>query len=65
MENVGTDNEANTVRGSYSFQAPDGQIFTVNYIADENGFRAFGDHLPTAPPVPEVNVAAEKYNQNG
>lgn len=32
--------------------APDGQIFTLTYVADENGYRAIGDHLPKAPVVP-------------
>ena len=45
--------EAGTVsRGSYSFPA-DGESFTVNWVADENGFQARGSHLPTPPPVPE------------
>ncbi|CAG4937472.1 unnamed protein product [Colias eurytheme] len=42
-------------QGSYSYTAPDGQIITVEYTADENGFRVKGDHIPTPPPVsPEI-----------
>ena len=39
-------------QGSYSFTAPDGVVVTVNWVADENGFQATGDHLPTPPPMP-------------
>ena len=39
--------------GSYSYVAPDGTFIKVTWTADENGFRAEGDHLPTPPPMPE------------
>lgn len=39
LKNKGSDNEIQSVRGSYSYTAPDGQVITVNYIADENGFQ--------------------------
>ncbi|XP_076056257.1 endocuticle structural glycoprotein SgAbd-8-like [Oratosquilla oratoria] len=31
--------ESFVVQGSYSYTAPDGSVITVNYIADDNGFR--------------------------
>lgn len=32
--------------GSYSYISPEGIPITVDYIADENGFRATGKHIP-------------------
>ncbi|KAI9563143.1 hypothetical protein GHT06_010600 [Daphnia sinensis] len=47
-EDIGT-----VSRGSYSYTSPDGVVITVNWVADEKGFQATGDHLPTPPPMPE------------
>ncbi|KNC33943.1 Larval cuticle protein 8 [Lucilia cuprina] len=48
LENVGTEDEAIAVRGSYSYIGDDGQTYQVNYIADRNGFQPQGAHLPVA-----------------
>lgn len=49
LENVGTEDEAIAVRGSFSFVADDGQTYTINYVADRNGYQPVGAHLPVAP----------------
>ena len=54
MKQVGPKPEDSGIvsRGSYSYTSPEGQVITVNWIADENGFQPSGDHLPTPPPMP-------------
>lgn len=54
MENAGTGKDEQIVEGSYSYVGDNGKTYTVHYIADANGFRASGDHLPVAPPIPEI-----------
>ncbi|XP_017785779.1 PREDICTED: endocuticle structural glycoprotein SgAbd-2-like [Nicrophorus vespilloides] len=49
-------------QGSYSYTGPDGNRYTINYIADEDGFRAQGAHLPTAPPIPDAILKSLQYN---
>ncbi|XP_044744827.1 endocuticle structural glycoprotein SgAbd-2-like [Coccinella septempunctata] len=61
LKNAGTDQESSVVQGSYSYVGLDGQTYTVNYVADELGFRATGDHLPVAPEIPaEIQKALEQ-----
>ncbi|CAD7083177.1 unnamed protein product [Hermetia illucens] len=48
VKNLGTDHEAIAVRGSISWIAADGQQYSLNFIADENGFQPEGAHLPRA-----------------
>ncbi|CAD7076735.1 unnamed protein product [Hermetia illucens] len=75
LKNAGQkDLEAQVVQGSYSYTSPEGTPIRVNYIADENGFRAEGAHLPTPPPIPEAIAKSldyiarvqplQPYNQN-
>ena len=34
------------VSGSYEYNAPDGQLIRVDWVADENGYRATSDVIP-------------------
>ena len=46
-------NAGNTQKGSVYWVSPEGQKFTLTFVADENGFQPSADHLPVAPtPVP-------------
>lgn len=53
VKNKGSDNAIQTVQGSYSYTSPEGQLIEITYVADENGFQAQGDSLPTPVPLPE------------
>ncbi|XP_072393415.1 flexible cuticle protein 12-like [Diabrotica undecimpunctata] len=46
LENAGTKEESLSVVGRYFYPGPNGETFEVNYVADKDGFRATGPHLP-------------------
>ncbi|XP_011186119.2 larval cuticle protein 65Ag1-like [Zeugodacus cucurbitae] len=48
LKNVGTDDEAIVVEGSYKYVGDDGVTYHVSYTADEYGFQPVGEHLPKA-----------------
>ena len=54
--------DAIIAQGSYSYTAPDGQSFQVQYVADENGYQPKGAHLPVAPTIPEYILRSIEYN---
>ncbi|KAF5283346.1 hypothetical protein FQR65_LT13895 [Abscondita terminalis] len=63
VKNLGSpQNEAQVVEGSYSYVGPDGVQYTINYVADENGFHAQGAHLPKPPPIPEAIQRSIAFN---
>ncbi|XP_055706767.1 flexible cuticle protein 12-like [Phlebotomus papatasi] len=48
LKNFGPETNAVVSQGSFSFVGEDGVTYTINWVADENGFRADGAHVPTA-----------------
>ncbi|XP_060517227.1 endocuticle structural protein SgAbd-6-like [Cylas formicarius] len=46
LKNAGTDNEFIAVRGTISWIGLDGTPYSIEFIADENGFQPKGAHLP-------------------
>ncbi|XP_063920002.1 pupal cuticle protein 20-like [Zophobas morio] len=63
LKNAGSANEAESAEGSFSYTGPDGQRYSVQYVADENGFRPVGAHLPTPPPIPEAILRSLEFNR--
>lgn len=48
-------------QGSFEYKGDDGQVYSITYTADENGYHPEGQHLPVAPPVPEAIARALAY----
>lgn len=48
-------------QGSYSYTSPEGKQISIQYVADENGFHAVGDAIPTSPPIPAAIARALAY----
>uniref|UniRef100_A0ABD2VWT3 Uncharacterized protein n=1 Tax=Trichogramma kaykai TaxID=54128 RepID=A0ABD2VWT3_9HYME len=62
VKNAGSENEAMSAQGAFSYKGDDGADYSITYIADENGFQPQGAHLPTPPPIPEAIKKALEWN---
>lgn len=49
--NFENDGDVLVKSGYFAYTAPDGTPISLSYVADENGFRASGSHIPQ-PPAP-------------
>ena len=43
------DSAGMAMHGSYSYTSPEGEEVSIDWVADDMGFRATGDHVPKAP----------------
>lgn len=48
-------------QGSYSYKGDDGQVVSLSYVADANGYQPQGDSIPVGPPVPPLIAKALAY----
>ncbi|XP_067000860.2 larval cuticle protein 65Ag1 [Anabrus simplex] len=48
--------------GSFSYIGTDGQNYEITYVADKEGYKPQGAHLPVAPPVPEAIARSIEFN---
>ncbi|XP_004519158.1 pupal cuticle protein Edg-78E-like [Ceratitis capitata] len=47
--------------GGFSYYSPEGELIQLSYLADENGFKPQGNHLPTPPPIPPQILKSLEY----
>eukprot|EP00095_Tigriopus_kingsejongensis_P011006 maker-scaffold571_size134521-snap-gene-0.13 protein:Tk11006 transcript:maker-scaffold571_size134521-snap-gene-0.13-mRNA-1 annotation:"hypothetical protein SINV_12653" len=49
--------EINEITGQVSWTSPEGELVTLNYVANENGFQPTGSHVPVGPNLQDLPLA--------
>lgn len=47
--------------GGFAYYSPEGELIQLSYLADDNGFKPQGNHLPTPPPIPPQILKSLEY----
>ncbi|OWR51053.1 cuticular protein RR-1 motif 36 precursor [Danaus plexippus plexippus] len=61
LRNFSNDATGEAVSGSVFYKDNEGNDVSLSYTADENGYRPYGAHLPTPPPIPRAIARALAY----
>ncbi|CAF4877295.1 unnamed protein product [Pieris macdunnoughi] len=61
-EEQGREADGIEAQGAFQYTGDDGQVYSVNYVANQGGFQPQGAHFPTPPPTPEAILKALELN---
>ncbi|CAK1554320.1 unnamed protein product [Leptosia nina] len=61
LNNPQAENPAQVAQGQAQWTSPEGEVVSLQYTADENGYQVQGSHIPTPPPIPEAIAKALEF----
>jgi Insect cuticle protein. len=62
LKNAGNpEAEVQVAQGAYTYTGADGNPYSLQYTADEEGFKPSANYLPTPPPIPAEIVKALEF----
>ncbi|CAG4952868.1 unnamed protein product [Parnassius apollo] len=61
LNNPQAENPEQVVQGEARWTAPNGEVVSLQYVADGNGYQPQSSHQPVAPPIPEAILKALEY----
>ncbi|XP_035440451.1 larval cuticle protein LCP-17-like [Spodoptera frugiperda] len=61
LKNANSDYPSLDVSGGFKYTSPEGQAIELSYVADENGYRPQGSHLPVGPEIPAAIIRSLEY----